>query len=83
MPQRIGGIIMPLQIGDKVQYSAKFLRSISCYTGELPFAQGEITELTGKVGEEYRIATIRWINAFAPDKVNVANLVKIGEIEHD
>jgi len=79
---------MTLKIGDKVQYSAKFLRSISCYAGALPFAQGEIIDLIGKIEEEYRIATVRWINAFDLDidliaRVNVANLIRIGEIEHD
>lgn len=67
------------KVGDKVAYSAKFLRSIGCYTGDMPQARGVITAL----GEISRggtvIATIEWDRAGdCPEKVNVANLARVG-----
>lgn len=70
-----------IEIGDKVQYSARFLKSIGCYTGELPFAKGRVTYLQ-KVGS-LTIASVAWGNpSDVPEGVNVANLKRISEVEN-
>lgn len=73
-----------LKVGDRVRYSTKFLRSISAYTGDLPFARGEIEELKPIGRSELLIATIKWDRAYgggdegsAARKVLVSNLERI------
>ncbi len=65
-----------LQIGDKVAYSATFLQSISCYTGDIPFARGIVTEIK-PVGER-QLITVDWGNEDIPSKVISGNLAKVG-----
>jgi len=65
-------------VGDKVGYSKKFLRSISQYTGPLPFARGTVTEIKDYGG--IAIAAIDWDTNEAPEKVNVRNLSKVGSV---
>jgi hypothetical protein len=60
-------------IGDRVRYSATFLRSIGCYSGTLPFARGTITAVKN-YSKSFAIATIDWQNPDVPEKVNVGNL---------
>lgn len=66
-------------VGDRVKYKREFLRSISCFTGSLPFARGTIIALKGD-GKNWMIATIRWDAgrdvdpSEVPEKVNAANL---------
>ncbi len=67
----------PVKAGDTVAYSARFLRSISCFTGEMPFARGTVTGLVS-VGES-TLAIIDWHGADLPDKVHVANLSRVSE----
>jgi hypothetical protein len=57
-----------IRVGDRVAYRVTFLRSICAYTGELPFARGKVTDITGD------IATIDWNNG-APPRVHTANLI--------
>lgn len=66
---------MKISIGDKVQYSTKFLRSIGQYTGKLPFAKGIVIDLRdfGQV----QLATIDWNDPDIPQKVIVPNLTKV------
>ena len=44
--------------GDKVAYSAAFLRSTSQYTGDVPFLRGEIVAVE-PLGER-QLCTIQW-----------------------
>ena len=67
----------PLQIGDRVAYSRAFLKSIGCYTGNLPFARGTIAGFKS-LGETV-LAEVEWSND-APARVNVANLCKVGSV---
>lgn len=67
----------PIQPGDVVCYSAKFLRSISCYTGDMPQARGKVTGLV-PLGE-VTLAEIEWNSPDLPTRVNVKNLSRITE----
>jgi hypothetical protein len=63
--------------GDRVQYAAKFLRSIGTHTGELCFAVGTVAEVESHGGTT--LATIEWTIARMPRVVNVANLVTVAD----
>jgi len=65
-----------IQPGDAVAYSVQFLRSIGAMTGEMPQARGTVTELT-KLGS-MTLARIDWGGFEMPERVNVANLAKVG-----
>ena len=67
-----------MKIGDKVAYSVKFLKSIGCYTGNMPSSRGIITDII-KVGDR-QLAAIKWNNPGTPKKVLTANLVLIEKI---
>jgi len=65
-----------LNVGDKVSYSATFLRSIGVYTGPMPFARGTIEKIDdfGNVA----LAMVNWDDEEIPPRVNIKNLVKVG-----
>jgi len=65
-----------IQVGDKVQYKAAFLRSIGVYTGDLPRAKGIVTEVSS-----YGVATMEWDLPGIPERVNVHNLKTVGSWE--
>jgi hypothetical protein len=64
----------PLAVGDKVAYSADFLRSVGAYTGPLGTARGTITKLEPFSRGAIMLATVDWHNPEIPPKVNVKNL---------
>ena len=66
-----------IQAGDRVQYSATFLRSIGTYTGEICFAAGTVREVERHGGTT--IAVIDWTIARMPRCANVANLVAVAD----
>jgi hypothetical protein len=66
-----------IKAGDRVQYSATFLRSIGVCTGELCFATGTVTEVERHGGTT--LATIDWTISRMPQTVNVANLVNVAD----
>ena len=68
-----------IKVGDMVAYSKPFLRSISCLTGDLPFARGKVTALI-PLGTEVTLAEIDWGNPDIPNRVNVKNLVEVSRI---
>lgn len=63
-------------VGDKVAYSVQFLRSIGMSHGEMARARGEVIEVKTH-GSSFTLATIKW-NCEMPERVNVANLTKVG-----
>lgn len=65
-----------ITVGDRVAYSASFLRSIGALTGMLPHARGLVTHLT--VGKSMTLATINWSDDRIPPRVNTKNLAIIG-----
>ena len=69
--------IKPIAVGDKVAYSASFLRSIAAYSAEIPHARGVVKELQ-TIGET-TLAVIDWNNDEIPPRVNVANLARVGD----
>ena len=66
-----------IQAGDRVQYSATFLRSIGTHTGELCFAVGTVAEVEHHGGTT--LAVIDWTISRMPRCVNVANLVRVAD----
>lgn len=72
-----------LKVGDKVRYSAMFLRSTGQYTGEVPFAKGTIVGFDD-LGGGARIASIAWENCHTCSaRVQAFNLWKVGRPEPD
>jgi len=66
-----------LQPGDRVAYSAQFLRSIGCQTGELPAARGTV-EAIENLGST-QLARIAWDTpGNLPQRVAAANLARVG-----
>lgn len=69
---------MTVKIGDKVGYSASFLRSTGMYTGEEPFMRGTVTGLED-VSHGMTLAIVNW-TGHGIRKANVKNLAKVGSI---
>jgi hypothetical protein len=65
----------PLQLGDPVAYSSRFLKSTGQHTGDIPFARGTITGFT-LMGKS-QLAEIAWDREGIPGKVLVANLSRV------
>ena len=65
-----------IQVGDRVAYSAAWLRSIGCCTGELPQARGTVTSLQA-IGKQH-LATVQWDQPDLPAKVLACNLALVG-----
>ena len=61
--------------GDRVAYAAKFLRSIGCQTGPMPFARGHVVAMRSYPG--VTVATVAWNDPAMPAGVNVANLITV------
>ena len=68
---------MKLAIGDRVAYSAAFLRSTGQQTGDAPFLRGVVEKLD-KIGDSLVLATVAWNDPEWPKRVAVANLAKVG-----
>ena len=71
------GAIEGLQVGDEVGYKRSFLKSIACGpTDDMWRARGEIVKIK-RLGDT-QLATLKWNMPDIPEKVNVANLAKVG-----
>lgn len=66
-----------LQVGDKVAYSVQFLRSIGQSHSDMAHGRGIVTEVK-KYSDTLTLVSINWQGADLPNKVNVANLAKVG-----
>lgn len=66
-----------IDVGTRVKFSVKWLRSTGSYTGSLPFATGTVRRITGKGAG--RVATIDWEqpDPNVPARVLVKNLVDV------
>jgi len=74
----------PVQAGDKVAYSKRFLQSIGCHISDMASARGVVTAI--RLLGEVILADIAWDTPDLPERVNVRNLsrVKNGVVmEHD
>ena len=67
-----------INVGDKVAYSATFLKSTGQHTGPIPFARGVVADIKNHGGVE--LATVNWDTPEAPEKVHVKNLVKVDKM---
>jgi|APSaa5957512576_1039674.scaffolds.fasta_scaffold430352_1 hypothetical protein len=65
-----------IKIGDTVGYSAKWLRSISAITGDLPRAKGVVTAVD-RITDTLALAIVDWDIADIPPKVNINNLARV------
>ena len=74
-PARPAGI----QPGDRVKFSATFLRAIACQTGPTCFATGTVERLSQVCG--CTLAAVAWDDPReAGEAVNVANLVRVEDM---
>ena len=69
-----------IEVGTRVQMSARWLRSVGCYTGEIPFLKGEVVSLKPLKGLDTSIAAVEWDDG-ETSRVNVANLHILGTLE--
>lgn len=67
---------MRINANDRVAYSVQFLKSIGESQGPMAHARGTVRELIPR--GEVTIAAIDWAEGDWPDRVNVANLAKVG-----
>jgi hypothetical protein len=72
---------MKLAIGDRVAYSAAFLRNTGQQTGEAPFVRGIVTALKEYGGGSMILATVEWNDPEWPPKCATSNLAKVGSRE--
>ncbi len=73
-----------LQAGDRVAYSANFLRSTCQHTGAVPRMRGTILALL-ELSKGFTLAEIKWDGVpdrsedeGGPYRVNVGNLARVG-----
>lgn len=64
-----------IAVGDTVRYSAAWLRSTGQHTGDICFARGKVSALSGT--KDYTIAHIEWDTPDLPGRVNVVNLERL------
>ena len=65
-----------MQIGDKVKYSVRFLRSIACYAGPMACATGTVTAM-----EEFgssSLVSVDWHGEDLPKRILESNLTVKG-----
>jgi hypothetical protein len=67
--------VAPIEVGDRVCYSKRFLQSTGQYTGDSPQGRGTVTALL-PLGET-TLAQIDWNIPDLPKRVNVANLSRV------
>jgi hypothetical protein len=65
-----------INVGDRVAFSAAFLRSTGQYTGDVPFLRGEVTGVSLDI-PGCRLLIVEWDREWDRDAstVNAANLV--------
>ena len=66
---------MTIKPGDVVAYSAKFLHSIGCHTGPIPFARGEVLSVN-----DWGVAHVAWDRDGVPPNVHTKALILDREI---
>jgi len=69
----------PIQVGDTVGYSKRFLERTGELTGELSSARGEVKALLPQ-GNNKTLAVVDWQTPGLPRRVNVKILSTIKEI---
>lgn len=64
-----------INVGDTVQYTAAFCKSIGAIAGSIPFSRGKVIDLSGS------FATVDWFGADEPTRVNTHNLKRVTDWE--
>ena len=69
-----------IEVGSSVKYCKPFLKSI-CASATDPMwrAKGEIVAINGN--KDFSIATIKWNMPDIPERVNVKNLIIVGQLK--
>lgn len=71
-----------IEVGDRVAYSVKFLRSIGEYAGDLPHMRGTVKSIRDFGGESMSLAEVDWDKQGFPVRhVHVKNLAVVGSRE--
>jgi hypothetical protein len=65
----------PLAVGDRVAFTAPFLRNTGQYTGDVPRARGTVAALV-PLGDTM-LAEVDWNTPDMPRRVHVANLCRV------
>lgn len=65
-----------VKIGDKVGFSATWLRSTFQLAGDIPHARGTVVTIDGMV------AQVEWDRPNVPSRVLVKNLAQVGTLAH-
>jgi hypothetical protein len=67
-----------IHVGDRVAYSANWLRSVGLVTGPYPFLRGRVAAID-EITKGFSLAVVEWEGeADAPARINIANLAKVG-----
>jgi hypothetical protein len=66
-----------ITVGDRVGYSAAFLRSTGQYTGTAPFRRGVVQSIDAPA-PGFTLAQIKWDGEHDPTSVNIKNLAQVG-----
>ncbi len=72
--------VKPIRVGDIVGYSHAFLNSTGQYTGDVPRAKGKVTDLVA--AGPLILAIVEWDTPDMPERVNVANLARVGSLAY-
>lgn len=67
----------PIGVGDRVAYSAQFLRSTCQMTGTAGELRGEVIEIVEHT-PRFALATVKWDGIIDLAHINVANLARVG-----
>jgi hypothetical protein len=67
---------VPIQIGDRVAFSREFLRNTGQYTGEAPFARGEVIAHV-ELSKGHVLARVLW------DSCQITNVLPVNLVRED
>jgi hypothetical protein len=67
-----------LKIGDRVGYSAAFLRSTGMYAGEEPFMRGEVIGFEPG-SNDFTFAVVKW-DGHGTRLINAKNVARVGSL---
>ena len=68
-----------LTVGDRVGYSAVFLRNTGQYTGPAPSRRGVILHID-EPAPGFGLARVKWDGEANPTSVNIKNLARVGTL---
>jgi hypothetical protein len=67
-----------MNVGDKVRYSVKFLRSIACYAGPMACAKGTVVAVESFGGGKSFLVSVDWHGEDLPKRILESNLTVRG-----